>query len=620
MRILGFLLLACSLLRADVVILKDGGKVVGRVKEKGTHYEVTTDVGLRTFLKEEVERVVTTPEPFLGDADALYEEAKKDYQKAATLDTRAAEKNQVLKESVKKLNKAREQVAGTRELFPGDKYSSLDKKLVRIMMLLRMARSSFTSERIEPRRPRLPSGATPAPRAPAPADPAVLEKAFATLVDVAKRTEQSTRKRAHDVFHDHRASSGGLHDLVTAAMLFLARSDGDWKLTGPALEEIQKYFSRPWLKNFAKLTPASHLEATSYLTGRIAAIRSSDARGAVDALALFALGHLGYAPGGAEREKQAREAGFEAAHGRVGTVEGLALADMHSWIGEGNYDLAMAAFVNEHKRRADTPGVRLIWSWALLHHAIEKRKGFERPVKALAAIRGPNAAAKAHFTAVRKSIQDITPCIGCGGEGWLRCTNCHGKKEIIVICPRCKGKRLLKNRSGTYLFCNACSFTGIRARLVCRKCKDGFFDCRRCKLPKCTACGSSGRTPCKTCKGSRIMRVKCVGCKGYGLDMTAQAGGRGFTDYDSYLCKVCAGTGHSSVQNCSACPNGFIDCTRCEPLRKPPAIEDICDVTACTTCEGRGSLFRGAEWTCHRCLGLGLRLVPLADPDKVLPD
>ena len=96
------------------------------------------------------------------------------------------------------------------------------------------------------------------------------------------------------------------------------------------------------------------------------------------------------------------------------------------------------------------------------------------------------------------------------------------------------------------------------------------------------------------------------------------AGGAGFTTYSSYMCKTCSGTGHSSIKNCTDCPNGFIDCTQCEPLRKPPTIEDICDMAACPTCEGRGSLFRGAEWTCHRCLGLGRILVPLADPKKVL--
>ena len=65
--------------------------------------------------------------------------------------------------------------------------------------------------------------------------------------------------------------------------------------------------------------------------------------------------------------------------------------------------------------------------------------------------------------------------------------------------------------------------------------------------------------------------------------------------------------------------NPNLDCGQCEPLRTPPAVKDICKVTACTTCEGRGSMFRGAEWPCKGCLGLGLRLEPVADPRKVLP-
>ena len=231
-------------------------------------------------------------------------------------------------------------------------------------------------------------------------------------------------------------------------------------------------------------------------------------------------------------------------------------------------------------------------------------------------VSGPSSAARAHFVAVGKSIKNITPCRGCSGEGWLRCTNCHGKKEITIICPRCKGKRMVQNKTGTYIFCNTCKFTGIRARFICRKCKAGYFDCRLCKLPKSAPCGSSGRTPCGTCKGKRIMQVKCSTCKGYGLNMS----GTGFTSYDDYLCSGCHGSGYSSIQKCPTCPNGFIDCTQCEPLRTPPAVKDICMANTCFACEGRGSMFRGAEWACKSCLGLGLRLVPVADPKKVLPE
>ena len=86
-RLLAFLLLTCSILQADVLVLKEGGKVIGQVMDKKSHYEVKTDVGKRTFLKDEVERIDKDPKRYLGDADELYENAKKDYLRAGTIKT-----------------------------------------------------------------------------------------------------------------------------------------------------------------------------------------------------------------------------------------------------------------------------------------------------------------------------------------------------------------------------------------------------------------------------------------------------------------------------------------------------------------------------------------------------
>ena len=66
MRTFAFLLVVCTILSADVVELKDGERISGRVKVKGDHYEVTTPEGRRTYLKEEVERVITDPTEILG--------------------------------------------------------------------------------------------------------------------------------------------------------------------------------------------------------------------------------------------------------------------------------------------------------------------------------------------------------------------------------------------------------------------------------------------------------------------------------------------------------------------------------------------------------------------------
>src|SRR6185436_7248095 len=136
MRVFGLLILLCSTLAADVVVLKDGSRVSGRVAEKAQYWEVTTDGGLRTYLKEEVEKVVKDPKEILGDVDKTIESAKADYQKAVAM-AEGPERNALLKESIGKIDAARAVTSSTRELFPEDKYADLDTKLMQIMQLKR---------------------------------------------------------------------------------------------------------------------------------------------------------------------------------------------------------------------------------------------------------------------------------------------------------------------------------------------------------------------------------------------------------------------------------------------------------------------------------------------------
>ena len=72
MRAFSCLILFAGLAAADVVVLKDGTRVPGRVVEKAAHFEVTTpDMGLRTFLKEEVDKILKDPKELLGDSNKL---------------------------------------------------------------------------------------------------------------------------------------------------------------------------------------------------------------------------------------------------------------------------------------------------------------------------------------------------------------------------------------------------------------------------------------------------------------------------------------------------------------------------------------------------------------------
>src|SRR5688572_26502009 len=144
MRALGFLLVLCAPLGADVLVLKNGAKVSGRVADKETHYEVVTDAGLRTFLKDEVERHLGEPSELLGDADGLLDQAKQDL---AGLDAvPLSERNARMREAIAKATGARQAYAEARELFPEDRYARLDKKLMETMQLLRLLRDRVSSD------------------------------------------------------------------------------------------------------------------------------------------------------------------------------------------------------------------------------------------------------------------------------------------------------------------------------------------------------------------------------------------------------------------------------------------------------------------------------------------
>jgi hypothetical protein len=501
MRVVAIGLLLAGVLSADVVVLKDGTKVGGRVVEKTSHVEVTTDAGLRTFLKEEVDRIVKDPKELLGDAEARVEEAKKDFERA--LAAPAAEQNAILKEAVAKISGARETLAAVRELFPEDKHASLDVKLMQVMQLMRLLRDRMGSE--VARRP----GPGPAVINGKPSMP--LAEAVGILVDPAKRADAGRRQAAREAFQALRQTHPEIHELATAAYLYLSKSDAEWKLDASGLKALQEYFGKPWLQAPLGLAPAAHQEAATWLAARITAVKKESARGETEPLALFGIGHLGHAPAGPESDQTARLLGLAVRNGIAGTPEGHAVRDMNAWIASGDFDLAVLAFVKEH-RSSDTPSVRYVWSYALLRLAQARKRGFERPVAALQSIKSGAAAFLDHCGALVKSIKAVAVCSACTGEGKLRCTNCHGKKEIRFDCEKCKGKGTvpepgLGGRAFTNeIPCYPCRGRGFMKLFKCEKCKDGTNDCRQCEKP--------GTPPelDEICTGDA-----CVACDGRGF-------------------------------------------------------------------------------------------------------
>lgn len=501
MKVLAFLLLLASTLFADVVVLKDGTRVAGRVVEKAEFYEVTADGALRTFLKEEVQRVVKSPAEFLGDADKLFDEARADYHKAIALaDT--APRNALLKEAIAKVTRARESYSTALDLFPEDGH--LGKQIMLLMQLMRLLRERVSHDDIGG--PMVGTGTA----RPAPIVTLQPDDALSTLLDPARRNDPARRAAAVASFRGQRT------DLAAAAIMFLLKSDAEMKLEGPALKSAQEYFDKPWLKEPGKLTPALHLQAAQHL----ASLRSTNAA-ASEALQPFAIAHLSGVAAGPDLDKTARSLGLVVQNGLVGTPEGHAVRDLDTWLANGEFDLAVMAFVNEY-RSIDTPAVRYVWSYALLRLVQARKRGFERPIGALETVKLNGPGAQDHLTTLVKSIRAVASCNVCQGAGKLRCTNCHGKKETKFICAKCKGKGFTPNTLGAQISCVPCRATGIERILKCEKCKDGVFDCKQCKEPRlppqlddiCSA------TPCPSCDGRglafRNAAVPCRSCLGLG--------------------------------------------------------------------------------------------------------
>jgi hypothetical protein len=533
MRVLAVLVLLCSTLTADVVLLKDGTRVSGKVVDKTAHFEVTTEAGLRTYLKDEVDRVVTSPKEFLGDADAVLDEVKQAYQAALAIEDPARQQEHV-KEAIQKLKTAREAYSTTRELFPEDKYADLDQKLMQVMQLMRLCRDRLHSESFG--RP----SAAPARRPSA--GGMELTEAFTILLDPVKRSDASRRAAARDAFRLQRASTPEVYEIATAAMLFLSRSEAEWNLQGAALKMLQEYFAT-WLKEPAKMTPVMHQQAAAYLAAQIAALRKADANAQVEPMSLFGVGHVGHSPTGAETDKVARLLGLIVQNGIAGTPEGHAVRDMNSWITNGDFDLAVLAWVKDY-RAVDTPVTRFVWSYALLRLVQARKRGFERPVSGFNTVSVSSAPVRDHIAAVVKSIKAVGVCGTCSGEGKLRCTNCFGKKEIRYNCAKCKG-------------------TG--------------------KIPEAGTGGGFGGP----------VMIQCYPCRGRGFDR---------------------------LLKCEKCKDGYNDCRQCDKKpRTPPELSDICELTPCETCDGRGFVFRRILWACKSCLGVGQKLTPKADPSKLLP-
>jgi hypothetical protein len=278
------------------------------------------------------------------------------------------------------------------------------------------------------------------------------------------------------------------------------------------------------------------------IAAQIAALRKTEPAANVDALVLFGAGHLGHAVPGPETEKAAKALGFAVQDGVAGTSEGFAVRDLDAWIASGDFDLAALAFVKDF-RSIETPSIRFVWAYALTCLAQAKKKGFDRPVSALNSTVATAPAVKEHLAAMAKSIKAAAVCNTCQGAGKLRCTNCHGVKEVRFPCARCGGKGKYhppglvippnanpRRFERSFTNCLPCKGTGFEKVVRCEKCKDGYLKCKQCDGAEKQApemgdiCAAA---PCPDCDGDgcifRHVRWACPSCLGLGRRLTPKA-------------------------------------------------------------------------------------------------
>jgi hypothetical protein len=504
-------LLLAGPLGADVLVLKDGSRVSGRVSEKTAHFEVNTEAGLRTYLKEEVEKVLTGPAELLGDADAVLQAAKAEYERIAGLPT--SEQSAPAKAAVEKLNRARVAIGQAREAFPEERYADLDVKLTQCMQLLRLLRDRVGSSYARSSGSRMVNGAPPMSPG----------EAAAVAVEPARRADPRQREAAAAAFRQIPV------DVAAAAAAWLSRPEADWRLDAAGQAALQEYFAKGWLAQAGALAPAAHLEAAAWVQAKLG-------KAPAEPLLLFGLGHLAHAPPGAATESLARAYGLVPHQGAWGSAEGHATKDMGAWIAAGDFDLAVLSFVREH-RGAESAAVRYVWAYALLRGVQAKQRGWDRPVAALNGIRAPSKPVEEHVAALVKSIRAAANCSSCVGEGRLRCTNCFGRKEIRHICDKCKGSGKvqppgapgLRSRLAEPIQCYPCRGRGYSLLIQCKECKDGTVDCRQCEAPKPPPDLDEivKAAPCAVCEGRgnlfKGIAWPCSSCLGLGQRLTPKS-------------------------------------------------------------------------------------------------
>ncbi|HEX7897709.1 MAG TPA: hypothetical protein VF950_08100 [Planctomycetota bacterium] len=610
-------------LGADVLVLNDGRKLSGPVKEKPDGFEITVEGQTLSFGKDEA-RHFKSPKDFTGDAEKNYEDAKKIYTESVSIeDGKQAEAK--MREALPKVTKAREAYAEARDLFP-EGHPDLDAALVNVMKLMRLVREKLGSQIASGGVNAPPAAAPPivkakespppapvavdAPKPPPPVEvkpTASAAEAFAILVDPVRRADAGAREGARALFKSTSAS-----DYAMAGYVFLSRDDYEWGLVQDVVD----------VKGGGA--------AGSY-RGRL--IRKSDALQAlVQAdrrelrLRTAADGTYVTPPGGSE--SKATDVKISP---RTPSTTFLALQEYFKALDlakiEELPDVEIAEGVKflslktkELRGKGSDVESLTLFVAALASGLIAKNKG--TPTKDLEAAFKDLGWEKSEYGAVwgtkaGLAMDDYRKWMASGEYGLavVQFQNDYKGQTELNVRYALGLLMMLKSLADNRAYNKAAAYLELQARSTpTAQSRDHLVALAKSVRDQtpCMACGGTHKINCNFCKGKTKLNLQCGKCGGSGSINTFNG---------VKQCLVCKGAGGFKNVDCTKCAvSGKIECKArgCGKAVAAPTFESFAEAYKCGLCRGMGSVLRHAAYPCPECSGIGLILQPKADPTKLL--
>ena len=141
-----YLTLLASPAWGDVIFLKGGQRIEGKVEAKGGFYEITSAQGTITVAKREVKRIVRSLEALEAETQVLHKKARTLYREGIAIEGNVKARNAKLRKAIELLKEVGDMYHEAVEVYTGDQYADLPRTLVKIFQEIRIYRDQMLSE------------------------------------------------------------------------------------------------------------------------------------------------------------------------------------------------------------------------------------------------------------------------------------------------------------------------------------------------------------------------------------------------------------------------------------------------------------------------------------------